>query len=118
MTAPSDAVPFDPFAHIVDDPEQTAQDLLDAQLNAAKRGWFPMRKTFVQRPQGSGEQEGRPSARASVLSDIVHGRHQRALDLLLLVHALQPVLDGTPLKLATWARLLSVKAPCTSTGVT
>ena len=113
-----EAVSADPFANVGDDADDaTAHELLVANLEAARRGWVPLRKTFVQRPKGSGPQEGlRPSARASVLSDLVRGRQTRALDLLLLVHALQPVLDGTPLRLATWATLLSAHTPCDSVG--
>lgn len=117
MTSINDAAALDPFAGIVDDPELSPQEMLDAQLAAAKRGWFPLRKTFVQRPRGSAEQEHRPSARASVLSDMVRGRHQLPLDFYLTLHALHPVLDGTPLKLATWARLMSVDRAWTSTTV-
>ena len=107
----------DPFAGVLDDPEPEPHDLLVANLEAAKRGWFPLRKTFVQRPKDSGPQADRPSPRASVLSDLVHGRHQRPLDLLLLLHALQPILEGSPLKLATWATMMSAVTPCTASGV-
>lgn len=117
MTTDPTAAPADPFAGLGDDAdESTPHDLLLANLAAARRGWFPLRKTFVQRPRGSDAQEGRPSPRASVLSDLVHGRQARALDLLLLVHALQPVLNGSPLPLATWAAMLSAHTPCDSTG--
>lgn len=108
---------IDPFANVPEDADEpTEHDLLVANLEAARRGWFPLRKTFVQRPKGSEPQENRPSARASVLSDLVRGRQSRALDLILLLHALQPVLDGTPLPLATWAALLSAHNPCDSAG--
>lgn len=117
MTSTGTTTAFNPFAGIEDEAELSAQEMLDAQLVAARRGWFPLRKTFVQRPRGSEPQEGRPSARASVLSDVVRGRHQLPLDLYLTLHALQPVLGGSPLKLATWARLMSVDRTWTSTTV-
>ncbi|HWD82622.1 MAG TPA: hypothetical protein VG497_27165, partial [Kribbella sp.] len=117
MTDDFDPLSSDPFGHVVDDEEQSPQDVLNATLNAAKRGWVPLRKTFVQRPNGSGPQPGRTSPRASVLSDFVRGRHQRALDLFLLLHAFQPILDGSPLKLGVWATILSTSAPCSSSGV-
>lgn len=108
----------DPFANVVDDPEQSPHDILVANLAAARRGWVPLRKTFVQRPSGSGPQPDRPSPRASVLSDLVRGRHHRPLDLILLLHALQPILEGTPFKLATWATMLSTTSPTSTTAVT
>lgn len=108
----------DPFADIADDealtPEQARADL----LASAKRGYFPLRKTFVQRPKDSTDPEGRPSPRASVLYDLVNSRNQAALDFYLLLHALQPILDGTPLELATWAHIMSVKKTVTASSVT
>ena len=111
------AVEPDPFAHIVDEAPLTPHEAVVKTLDDAKRGWFPLRKSFVQRPKGSVAQANRPSPRASVLYDLVHGKHQRPLDLLLMLHAFQPVLDVSPLKLATWAHMLSARTPCTSAGV-
>lgn len=105
---------FDPFEGITDDDAPTPAAARRALLDSAKRGYVPLRKTFVQRPSGSDVQDGRPSPRASVLYDLVHSRNHRALDMLLMVHALQPVLEGTPLPLATWANILGTDA----TGVT
>jgi hypothetical protein len=34
-----------------------------------------------------------------------------------LLHALQPILEGSPLKLATWATMMSAISPCTSSGI-
>lgn len=114
----TDSTHFDPFAGIEDDPDPGPGGARKSLLAAAKRGYVPLRKTFVQRPQGSEPDARRPSPRASVLYDLVHGRHQRPLDLLLLLHALQPILEGTPLPLATWAHILSVKSPVDATAVT
>ena len=44
------------------------------------------------------------------------GRHERALDALLLIHALEPILGGSPLPLGTWARALSLASPCKPSG--
>lgn len=110
---------FDPFAGIADEEESTPKEIRTRLLASTKRGYVPLRKIFVQRPKGSQQLESkpdRPSIRASSLADLVTGRHERALDLLLLVHALWPVLDGTPLPLRVWATLLSVKSPCTPAG--
>ena len=92
--------------------DQPASDTKATRLelfNDAKRGYVRIRKDFVQR-----EIEPRPS----VLADLVAGRKERALDLLLTVHALAPILDGTPLAVATWARLLDSKErPCTDRAI-
>lgn len=108
----------DPFVDIEDeaarDPKEARTDLLDA----AKREYFPLRKEFVQRPKGVTDLRGRPVPRASKLYDLVNSRNQLALDFYLLLHALQPILEGTPLPLATWAHIMSVKRPVTATAVT
>lgn len=108
----------DPFADIEDedalDPKQARTELLDA----AKRDYFPLRKEFVQRSKGVTDLRGRPVPRASKLYDLVNSRNQVALDFYLLLHALQPVLEGTPLPLATWAHIMSVKKPVSATAVT
>jgi hypothetical protein len=108
---------FDPFAGIDDQAEATAADARSGLLRAAKRGYVPLRKEFVQRRAGSALVGGRPSARASVLYDIVNSRNQRAFDLFLLLHAYQPILGGSPLRLATWANILSVKSSVDTTSV-
>lgn len=114
----NDSLDFDPFAEIEDDPDTGPAGARKDLLAAARRGYVPLRKTFVQQPKGSDPVEGRPSPRASVLYDLVNTRNQRALDMLLLLHALQPILDGTPLSLAAWAHILSVKSPADATAVT
>lgn len=47
---------------------------------------------FVQRPKGSTDPAGRPSARASVLYDLVHSRNHQALDFFLVLSSRAPVL--------------------------
>ncbi|WP_082155310.1 hypothetical protein [Jiangella alkaliphila] len=108
---------FDPFAGIEDEQDAGPDGARAGLLEAARRGYVPLRKAFVQRPQDSAPVAGRPSARASVLYDLVHRRNQRALDVFLLMHALQPILDGTPLLLGTWANILSVKSRVDATAV-
>lgn len=108
----------DPFAGIEDAPALDAAGRRAALLAAAKRGYVPLRKTLVQRPRESEPVEGRPSPRASILYDLVNSRNQRALDLLLLIHALQPILGGTPLPLATWAEIMPGRRPMTANAVT
>jgi hypothetical protein len=97
---------FDPFAGITDEADPGPTDQRATLLADARRGYVPMRKVFVQRPKGE-------SVRGSVLAQMVTGRHQRPLDLLLLFHALLPILDK-PLRAATWARIMS----CSTTSVT
>ena len=106
----ADEQPFDPFAGIADEDPPAPRARLSALLGDAKRGYVPLRKTFVQRPNGE-------TTRASVLSILVHERQERSLDALLLLHALQPVLDGSPMELGTWAALLSTKHPWTTNAV-
>lgn len=111
--APSDAVPFrlvteevfDPFAGLADETELAPAGARAALLDAALRGYVPLRKVLVQRPNSE-------SPRAAALAALVTGRHHRPLDALLLLHALQPVLVGSPLPLRTWARLLSTRTAC------
>lgn len=74
-----------------------ARDLL---LDNAIRGFVPLRNTFVQRPRGAAE-------RGSTLATLVSGKHERALDALLLLHALWPVINGNPLSMSSWARILT-----------
>jgi hypothetical protein len=99
-----------PFDGLDDKPELDTAETRSQLFTDAKRGFVRIRKDFVQRPS---------KPRPSILADFVTGRKERALDLLLTIHALQPILDGTPLALATWARLLdSEKRPCTTRAVT
>ncbi len=87
----------DPFEGIVDEAAPDAAYTRRELLGAAKRGFVRIRKDFVQRYE---------KPRASVLADLVTGRKERALDLLLTIHALQPILDGEALPIQTWALLL------------
>lgn len=68
-------------------------------LATARRLFTPIRAGFVQQPRGA-------TTRAATLSKLVEAKASRTLDLALLVLALEPVLDGTPLPNATWAVLL------------
>lgn len=98
---------FDPFADLIDEPDPGPAAARDQLLDQARRGYVPLRKILVQRPSTETE-------RAAAIATIVRGRHHRPLDALLLVHALQPILPGSPLDLRTWARLLSTRTPCTA----
>lgn len=69
-------------------------------LNSVRRPFVPIRHTFVQQPRGS-------ASRAGMVSKLVTAHNQRALDAILMVLALEPVLEGTPLPNNTWAALLS-----------
>lgn len=101
-----------PFKGLDDQPGMTTADTRTALLASAQRGYAPLRKEFVQKTRGSGE-------RASVLARLVTGRHERPLDALLLLHALEPVVRNDPLDIATWARLLgSEKTPWAPNAVT
>lgn len=99
----------DPFAGLADAAPASPERALADLLASTKRGYVPLRKSLVQWPS---DQAVRPNQ----LARFVTGRQERALDALLLLHALTPILDGSPLALATWARLLSVTAPCGPKG--
>ncbi|MGW1743737.1 hypothetical protein ACWCPQ_33635 [Nocardia sp. NPDC001965] len=96
----------DPFAGLVDDVALEPQEALAELLASAKRDYVPVRNVFVQRPSGE-------SKRASTLSLFVNQRQERALDAILTLYALQPVLsEEDPLPLGAWANLLSTRKPC------
>lgn len=90
---------FDPFDGIEDLPTITSEATRIELLNAARRGFVRIRKDFVQ-------QESVPRG-DTVLAKLVSGHKERALDALLTIHALQPILGDSPLPLAVWARLLN-----------
>lgn len=103
---------FDPFAGLTDEADAGPAGQRTALLDSARRGYVPLRKVFVQRPKGE-------AVRSSMLAALVTGHHTRPLDLLLQLHALQPILEGSPLPLAVWARLMSCgSSPCSTTAVT
>lgn len=98
----------DVFAGLTDQNPARGLEARKALLRNAKRGFCKLRKIFVQRPDTE-------PVRASVLADLVRGRQEKALDALLLLLALEPIL-AEPLRLATWASLLSSDQDrCTST---
>ncbi|GAB7041046.1 MULTISPECIES: hypothetical protein [Catenuloplanes] len=93
----------DPFEGIQDEDPLSGDGMRARFLASAKRGYAPLRKAFVQKPDPK-------KARASVLAAMVTARQERALDAFLLLHALEPALDkDKPLPLATWAKMLSSK---------
>lgn len=94
---------IDPFAGIEDEAELSPSETRRALFTRARLGFARIEKVFVQLddyPSGG-------DSRGSVLGQLVTEKKARALDLLLTVHALSPILDGTPLPLTTWAQLLS-----------
>jgi len=95
--AAEDAVERDPFADLENEPAADTARTRVELFGKAKLGFVRIRKVFVQRDT---------TPRASILAGLVTGRKELALDLLMTVHALQPILDGTPLPIGVWARLL------------
>ncbi|CAG7632662.1 hypothetical protein E143388_07422 [Rhodococcus opacus] len=89
-----------PFGHLQDDQQLTPHVARSQLLDSVRRGFVPLRNVFVQLPRSS-------PVRGALLGDMVTARQGRALDALLLLHALWPVIDGDPLPIATWANLLS-----------
>jgi hypothetical protein len=90
---------FDPFAGIEDLPESTSEETRIDLFHDARRGFVRIRKDFVQKESGTRGD--------TVLAKLVSGHKERALDALLTVHALQPILRDSSLPLAVWARLLN-----------
>jgi hypothetical protein len=97
-----------PFANIQDDDPPDGLAFRQQLLADTKRGFAKVRKAFIQKAdEGAG--------RASILSIMVKGKKERAFDALMLLLALEPVLEDTPLPLATWAKMLgSEKKPCST----
>ena len=94
----------DPFAGIEDEAPRAPADLRAELLGNAHRGYATLRKVFVQQPNDA------PS-RPSILGDMVTGRQENALRLLLLTLALEALRD---LKLppSRWAEMLGTVRPC------
>lgn len=93
------------FVGLDDEVSPGPQLALSQLLDSAKRGFVPVRNSFVQHPRGS-------SSRGSVVADMVTNRYERSFDALMTLHALQPVLVDDPLALGTWANILSTRTPC------
>lgn len=99
------AMSNDPFAGIEDQVEMPTSEARTQLLDSARRGFCPLRNTFVQWPNTA-------KSRPSILAKMVTNRQERALDAFLLLHALQPILEGDPLPMGTWANLLSGRHTC------
>jgi len=67
----------DPFSRLVNEQKLDDHALRARLLEGARRGYAPLRKIFVQRPNTE-------ASRSSVLADMVRSRQERALDALLL----------------------------------
>lgn len=87
-----------PLDGLEDLPASSTDHTREELFADAKRGFVRLRKDFVQKPD--------KPRNDTVLSTLVRGHKERPLDMLLTVHALQPILKGSPLPLGTWARLL------------
>lgn len=75
-----------------------------ALLTSARRRLVPVRRAFVQLPRNG----AKDADRAGPLASLVEKRQHVALDLILLLLALQPVIsEKDPLPGKTWARLLT-----------
>lgn len=87
-----------PFDGIQDLPASTTESTRAELFADAKRGFVRLRKDFAQKsdkPRGD-----------TILAKLVHEHKERPLDLLLTIHALQPILKDSPLPMGSWARLL------------
>lgn len=99
----------DPFSSLQDEVPPTPHEARKTLLDSARRGYVPVRNVFVQQDPGNEE-------RGSILAALVTKRQERALDALLTLYALQPILTADdPLPLGVWSNILSTRTPC---GVT
>ncbi|WP_431836560.1 hypothetical protein [Cellulomonas sp. Y8] len=89
----------DPFAHVHDDDPLGDNELRTVMLERTRRTHVPLRKIFVQQPMTS-------TVRPSLLGEFVNSKKLLPLRTLLLVHALEPMLEGTYWTLGVWARLI------------
>lgn len=91
-------MPQDPFEHIVDETALSPLEEREALLADTRRSFAKVRKVGIQRERSS-------DIRASMMAKLVNAGV--ALDLWLLVLALEPVLsDNDPLPIELWARLV------------
>ena len=89
----------DPFAHIHDEDPLADNELRTLMLDRTRRTHVPIRKIFVQQPNTS-------TVRPSLLGEFVKNKKLLPLRALLLVHALEPMLEGTYWTQTVWARLI------------
>jgi hypothetical protein len=112
--APDVSVNIDLLMDVDDTPDLPAHQAVashdatrKALLLSARRRLTPVRRTFVQLPRNGAH----GANRAGPLARLVEERQHVALDLLLLLLALQPVIsEKDPLPGKTWARLLSTSS--------
>lgn len=92
----------DPFAGIEDD--TTATQPLDVRiryLNRARRGYGELHRDWIQKPSTE-------TSRPSKLSELVTNRRESALEAMLMLHSLEPVLRNCNwLSMNTWSALLT-----------
>src|SRR5690554_1013430 len=100
----------DPLAGIEDEAASTARDVRDHYLSRAKRGYGVIGRDLVQRRKGQ-------TPRAALLAEFVTKRRGSALEALLMLHSLEPVLrDGNALPMKTWAALIDPSGVLTPNG--
>jgi hypothetical protein len=87
----------DPFEGLEDEDASDTESARAKLFDSAKLGFVRIRKEFVQRQL---------APRPSVLAEFVRKKRELPLDLLLTIHALQPILPKSPLPASTWALLL------------
>ncbi|EXG80792.1 hypothetical protein [Cryptosporangium arvum] len=94
----------DPFADLENEVALDRVGTRGALLDRALRGYVPLRKEFVQLHDKADD-----GTRGSVLGQLLADRQERALDALLLLHALWPAIDGDaePLPMSQWALMLT-----------
>lgn len=103
------AMTDDPFGSLKDEVPPSPHEARRILLDGARRGYVPVRNVFVQKDPG-------PTDRSSSLALFVTNRQERALDALLTLYALQPILtEEDPLPLGAWANILSSRTHCSVT---
>lgn len=100
----------DPFAGLVAETPHTSATLRAEYFRKAKRGYGVVRHGFVQKQQGT------VGPRASTLAQFVNGKQLAALDVYLLLLALEPVVVESPESLQVWTKLLGDTANAATTA--
>lgn len=99
---PETEVDEDPFSGITDEPAAEAPEVIRHYLDRARRNYAELNRDWIQKSRKT------DGSRQSFLADFVRQRRETALEALLLLHSLEPVLrNGDPLAMGVWAAMLS-----------
>lgn len=100
---------YDPFAGIEDEEPLSADALKRRYFEKVKRKVTPVRQVFVQKQKAE-------AVRPSTLALFISAKQHAALDLYLLLLALEPVVVESPISLQLWATLLGKNKATTASA--